>query len=223
MVRGLCGCKGVHPSQSSADSDPGSLSMKSGYRRLLLGGFYVVSLVGVAIVAVYYGRNFTGSGPIPTRSAFAGRLPSTPDGDRRRFQFFYATNRATDPDNDAFDGQGRKLGSDISAGTFDVRISPYMPIQSWVWFDTNNMEWADRSELSQNDSLVRLRDAVQASPHQSVLVIVWGFRDWFRSAALKTAYTAYVLDINTPVLLFDWPGNQGDGPTGYAASRRVAG
>jgi esterase/lipase superfamily enzyme len=31
-----------------------------------------------------------------------------------------------------------------------------------------------------------------------------------------------VLDINTPVLLFDWPGNQGDGPTGYLAARPVA-
>jgi esterase/lipase superfamily enzyme len=67
-----------------------------------------------------------------------------------------------------------------------------------------------------------LRAAVAASPHKSLLVVVWGFRDWFQSAALKTAYTAYVLDINTPVLLFDWPGNQGDGPTGYLASQRLA-
>jgi esterase/lipase superfamily enzyme len=171
---------------------------------------------------VYYGRNFTGSGPVPTRSAFAGRLPSEPDGDWRRFQFFYATNRAVD-DEATFQGQGSKLGSSISTGTFDVRISPYMPITPRVWFDTKNMEWADRVELSQEDSLARLRAAVQASPQKSVLVIVWGYRDWFQSAALKTAYTAYVLDINTPVLLFDWPGNQGEGPTGYMASRRVAG
>ena len=64
--------------------------------------------------------------------------------------------------------------------------------------------------------------AVQAAPHKSVLVVVWGFRDWFQSAALKTAFTAYVLDINTPVLLFDWPGNQGQGASGYRASRQVA-
>jgi esterase/lipase superfamily enzyme len=55
-----------------------------------------------------------------------------------------------------------------------------------------------------------------------LLIVVWGWRDWFQSAALKTAYTGYVLDINTPVMLFDWPGNQGEGPTGYLASRRVA-
>jgi esterase/lipase superfamily enzyme len=195
--------------------------MKTWFRRLLLAGFYVASLVAVALIATFMGRNFTGTGPIPTRSAFAGRLPSTPDGDRRRFQFFYATNRAGD-DPATFQGQGNKLGSEILTGTFDVRISPYMPITPRVWFDTRHMEWAGRVELSQDDCLKRLHTAVQASPHKSVLVIVWGFRDWFQSAGLKTAYTAYVLDINTPVLLFDWPGNQGEGSTGYRASQPVA-
>jgi esterase/lipase superfamily enzyme len=195
--------------------------MKTGYRRLLLAGFYVASLVGVAVVAVYYGRNFTGTGPVPQRSAFAGRLPSTSDGDGRRFQFFYATNRDAD-DPTTFQGQGSRLGGEISTGTFEVRISPYLSIAPRVWFDTKQMEWADRTTLSQDECLTRLRTAVQASPHKSALVIVWGFRDWFQSAALKTAYTAYVLDINTPVLLFDWPGNQGEGRTGYQAAQRVA-
>jgi esterase/lipase superfamily enzyme len=196
--------------------------MKPGYRRLLLVGFYLASLAIVAVVAAYIGRNFTGTGPIPARSAFAGRLPGTPDGDWRRFHFFYTTNRAAD-DPATFEGEGSRLGSEISTGTFDVRISPHMPIAPRVWFDTKHMEWADRTTLSQDDYVTRLRSAVQESPHKSVLVIVWGYRDWFRSAALKTAFTAYVLDINTPVLLFDWPGNQGGGPTGYMAARRVAG
>jgi esterase/lipase superfamily enzyme len=195
--------------------------MKLVSRRLLWTGLYLASLVVVAVVAGYVGRNFTGMGPVPVRSAFARRLPSTPDGDWLRFPFFYATNRAAD-DDATFHGQGNRLGSAISAGTFDVRISPSLSIAPRVWFDTKQMEWADRVALSQDDSLARLRAAVQASPHKSVLVIVWGFRDWFQSAALKTAYTAYVLDINTPVLLFDWPGNQGDGRSGYLASQRVA-
>jgi esterase/lipase superfamily enzyme len=195
--------------------------MKVVYRRLLFVGFYVASLAVVAVIAGYVGRNFMGTGPIPTRSAFAARLPGTPDGAWRRFQFFYATNRDTD-DEATFNGQGNKLGSEISAGTFDVRISPEMPITPRVWFDTKHMQWADRAELSQDDVLARLRSAVRASPHKSVLVIVWGFRDWFQSAGLKTAYTAYVLDINTPVLLFDWPGNQGEGRSGYAASQRAS-
>jgi esterase/lipase superfamily enzyme len=191
-------------------------------RRLLLAGFYVTSLAVVAVCAAYVGRNFTGTGPIPTRSAFAGRLPSTSEGDWRRCQFYYTTNRAAE-DDATFQGQGNKLGSELSAGTFDVRISPYLPVTPRVWFDTRYMEWADRVALTPDDCLARLGAAVQVSPHKSLLVIVWGFRDWFRSAALKTAYTAYVLDINTPVLLFDWPGNQGEGRSGYLASRQAAG
>jgi len=195
--------------------------MKLPYRKLLLAAFYIALLVVVAVVAAYYGRNFTGMGPAPTRSAFAGRLPSVPDGDMRRFQFFYATNRDT-KDPETFQDQGNKLGTEISTGTFEVRISPYMPILPRVWFDTKQMQWADHVELSQEQSLSRLREAIQASPQKSLLVIVWGYRDWFQSAALKTAYTAYVLDINTPVLLFDWPGNGGPGASGYRASREVA-
>jgi esterase/lipase superfamily enzyme len=196
--------------------------MKLWYRRLLLGVFYVASLAAVAAIAGYVARNFTGTGPVPTRSAFAGRLPSEPDGDYRRFRFFYATNRAAD-DEATFEGQGNRLGDAITTGAFEVRISPYLPIEPRVWFDTRHMEWVDRVGLSQDHALGQLGDAVRAAPEKSVLVIVWGFRDWFRSAALKTAYTARVLDINTPVLLFDWPGNQGEGRSGYLASREVAG
>jgi esterase/lipase superfamily enzyme len=194
--------------------------MKVPYRRLLWVAFFLISLILFAIVIRFIGRNFTGAGPIPVRSAFAGRLPGTPDGDRRRFQFFYATNRANN--DDTFNAQGNKLGDEILTGTFDVLISPYMQIKPFVWFDTKNMLWGDRKELLKEKFQSKLRQAVQSSPHKSVLVIVWGFRDWFQSAALKTAYTAYVLDINTPVLLFDWPGNQGEGFRGYAASQQMA-
>jgi hypothetical protein len=147
--------------------------MKKGYRRLLFAAVYLASLVAVALVAGYIGRNLTGTGPIPTRSAFAGRLPWTPDGDQRRFQFYYATNRDTD-DEATFEGRGNKRGSGISTGTFEVRISPYMPITPRVWFDSRHMEWASREELSQDDSLRRLVAAVRSSPDKSVLVLVCG-------------------------------------------------
>lgn len=195
--------------------------MKVVYRRMLLVGFYLASLVAVAIAAAFVGRNFTGMGPTPTRTAFAGRLPNTVDRGRRRFQFFYATNRdVTDPAT--FSARGSTLGTEVSTGKFDVLITPGTPIKPWVWLDTESIEWGGRESLAQAEMHTHLRTAVQASPNKSLLVIVWGFRDWFQSAALKTAYTAYVLDINTPVLLFDWPGNQGEGMSGYRASVEVA-
>jgi len=195
--------------------------MRSAYRRGLMAAFYLASLVAVALGAAFVGRNFTGAGPIPTRTAFAGRLPSTPEGDRRRFTFFYATNRdVTDPAT--FAGRGNKLGTSVSTGTFDVLITPGTPIKPWVWLDTDHIQWGQVSPQTDANTQASLRSAVQASPDKSLLVIVWGFRDWFQSAALKTAYTAYVLDINTPVLLFDWPGNQGEGASGYRSSVEVA-
>lgn len=194
--------------------------MKVHNRRLMWCAFLIPFVVFLALVINYAFRNFVGKGPIPIRSAFAGRLPGVVEGNQRRFQFFYTTNRVNE--YDTFNGYGNRLGNEISTGTFDVLISPYLLIKPFVWFDTKMMEWAGRDELSQSHFRSHLYQAVQKSPNKSILVIVWGFRDWFRSAALKTAYTAYVLDIDTPVLLFDWPGNQGEGSRGYAASQRVA-
>lgn len=187
------------------------------YRRLLWGFFYVSLLVFVAMGALYIGHHFTGIGNVPTRSAFATRLPSIKEG---LFQFFYVTNRKNN--DDTFNGRGNELADVISTGTFDVEISPYMPILPFVWFDTNYMKWKGRKELTDDQFRSDLHQAVIGSSNKSVLVIVWGFRDWFLSAALKTAYSAYVLDINTPVVLFDWPGNQSEGFRGYAASQQMA-
>ncbi len=194
--------------------------MKTPYRSILRWISIVVGLILLVSALKFVLRNFTGMGPVPSRSAFVGRLPGSPDGDRRRFRFFYATNRVNN--DETFNGQGKQLGHTVSTGSFEVRISPYLPIQARIWFDTKYLEWVGHRELDQNMFLNELRTAVQSSPQKSLLVIVWGFRDWFRSAAIKTAYTAFSLDINTPVLLFDWPGNQGDGPRGYGTARSIA-
>lgn len=172
-----------------------------------------------AILAVYVSHHFIGMGPAPTRSAFMGRLPGKVVGDLRQYRIFYATNRANS--RETFDGYGNVWAKNLTSGTFDVVISPYIPIAPLVWFDTNQMEILGRQEFGQQQFQSQLRQAVQISPQKSLLIIVWGFRDWFRSAALKTAYTAYALDINTPVV-FDWPGNQGEGVRGYVASQRMA-
>jgi esterase/lipase superfamily enzyme len=54
------------------------------------------------------------------------------------------------------------------------------------------------------------------------LVVVHGFRERFPSALRKTAFVGHILDINSPVLVFDWPGNQGSSLRGYRRAARVA-
>lgn len=191
-------------------------------RRVALVLGLLLLLSAVAALSAYLSRNFTGFGPVPDRYAFPRRFASTPDGDGRRSRFFYVTNRDTSPANNAFDGPGRAIGDTLSRGTFDIRIAPRMPIDPSAWLKPDFIHFKDRTPLSEADYLAQLRAAVQASPHKSLLVVVWGWKDSFRTGTRRTAYTASVLDIDTPMLLFDWPGNQGDDPLGYLASRRMA-
>ena len=184
-----------------------------------LAWILLTALLLMAITAIrFVKQNFTGLGPVPVRSAFAGRLPSV-EGSQNVFRFFYATNRENS--KDSFVGRGNLLADEISTGTFDVQISPYLSVEPFIWFDTESLDWKGRHELDQEQFWQQITEAVQKSPKKSLLIIVWGFRDWFRSAALKTAYSSYVLDIDTPVLLFDWPGNQGEGRSGYIASQQM--
>jgi len=76
-------------------------------------------------------------GPVPTRSAFKGRLPNIGDGE---FQFFYATNRVNT--DDTFSGRGNQLSKEITTGVFNIQISPYTPILPLVWFDEDKMKMA---------------------------------------------------------------------------------
>ncbi len=68
----------------------------------------------------------------------------------------------------------------------------------------------------------QLRTLVQESPQRSLLVVVHGFRERFPSALRKTAFVGHILDINSPVMLFDWPGDQGSSLSGYRRAKSVA-
>lgn len=187
-------------------------------RNFLLALLLILFIVLLLIIFHFAKKNFTGLGPTPIRSAFAGRLPNIQDHPHL-FRFYYSTIRENSPET--FDGRGDLLGDEISQGTYDVFISPYLAVKPFVWFDQESLEWRGREAMPRKVFWQKIQQDIQLSPKKSLLIIVWGFRDWFTSAALKTAYQAYVLDINTPVLLFDWPGNQGEGRQGYRASQNM--
>ncbi len=147
--------------------------------------------------------------------------------DSDTFRFFYVTNRQ--PDN--LDGpvETRYLparDSILRFGSFDTSIEPSLGLGIIIdpsdWFLNEEINLHNVQSL-QRDALVEsLRQQVQASPYKSLLVVVHGFREAFPSALRKTAFLAHVLDINTPVLVFDWPGNQGSSLRGYRRAREVA-
>jgi esterase/lipase superfamily enzyme len=143
------------------------------------------------------------------------------------YRFFYITNRRPGPDNASLDERfGTEREEMLKFGSFDTRIEPAlglgMIIDSTGWFQNEEIQLKAVEELDRTSFVEQLRALVQDSPHQALLVIVHGFREAFPSALRKTAFLGHILDINAPVLLFDWPGNQGSSLRGYRRAREVA-
>jgi esterase/lipase superfamily enzyme len=90
------------------------------------------------------------------------------------------------------------------------------------WFLNEEIQLESFRTLAREQFVTELRGQVEASPLRSLLVVVHGFREAFPSALRKTAFLAHVLDIDTPVLVFDWPGDQGSSLRGYRRAREVA-
>jgi esterase/lipase superfamily enzyme len=97
-----------------------------------------------------------------------------------------------------------------------------MLLDSTDWFQNEEIRITDVSKLDSEDMLEQLRNVVDRSSGRSLLIVIHGFRERFSSALRKTAFVASVLDIDTPVLVFDWPANQGSSLRGYRASRELA-
>ena len=76
--------------------------------------------------------------------------------------------------------------------------------------------------LPQQTFVEQLRNKVDASPRRSLLIVIHGFKERFPSALRKTSFVGHILDINTPVMVFDWPGNQGSSLRGYRSARSIA-
>jgi esterase/lipase superfamily enzyme len=97
-----------------------------------------------------------------------------------------------------------------------------MLINPTEWFQNEEISLSHVASLQQQEFVSQLRRQVAESPYRGLLVVVHGFREAYESALRKTAFLGHVLDINAPVLLFDWPGNQGSSPGGYRRARDVA-
>jgi esterase/lipase superfamily enzyme len=143
------------------------------------------------------------------------------------YRFFYATNRVPGDNPDVLDERfNNQRESALKFGTFDAEIQPTlglgMLIDPTEWFQDKEIHLKDVRSLEQENFVEQMRTVVAQSPHRAVLIVVQGFRERYPSALRKTAFLGHVLDINAPVLLFDWPGNQGSSLSGYRRAREVA-
>jgi esterase/lipase superfamily enzyme len=97
-----------------------------------------------------------------------------------------------------------------------------MIIDPTDWFQNQALEIEDVNALEREAFIEELRASVDASPHRALLVLVHGYRNGFPTSLRMTALVAHVLDINAPVLMVDWPGDQGSGLRGYRRAQEVA-
>lgn len=193
-------------------------------RRLLTA--MALTVISVLILAAFFYR--------PTRQALQRaeafdfqRMTVTRLSEQAGHRFFYITNRDQKkkgaPPDERF---GNKREQMLRFGSFDTEIQPTlglgMIINPTEWFQNEEIKLLDVRALEQDAFVQQLRGFVEASPKRSLLVVVHGFREAFDSGLRKTAFLGHVLDINSPVLFFDWPGNQGSSLRGYRRARQVA-
>jgi esterase/lipase superfamily enzyme len=142
-------------------------------------------------------------------------------------RFFYATNRnLTQRDGSLPDRFGNQREEVLSFGRYDSQIDPTLRLGMIVdpadWMQDEKIQIESVDALRQEEFVEQLRTMVEASPRKSVLVVLHGYREVFPTAIRKTAFISHVLDIDSPVLLFDWPGDQGQSLRGYRQAGEVA-
>jgi esterase/lipase superfamily enzyme len=166
----------------------------------------------------------SGKSPVSFEDLYK-RISYKTEGRYRVIDIYYATTRDTYPDKDSQLRFKSTMGEALTDGKLEVKIDPGIRIGKMM-----PMRFKRKGEIgiqdvnrSEEDAFLKdLSAAVQSSPHKSLLVLVFGFKDDFEATAIKAAYFSYLLDVNTPVLLFDWPGDQSVTPAGYKKAQSYA-
>ena len=169
----------------------------------------------------------TGSALLRAESFLFSRMTVAQLGEQGAMRYFYVTNRAMTEESDELRYRfGANRGSGLKFGNFDTRVESSVGLGMFInpseWFQNEEIRIQKMEELQQEEFVAQVKELVEASPHRSLLVVVHGYKEAFPSALRKTSFLGHVLDINSPILLFDWPGNQGTSLRGYRRARKVA-
>jgi esterase/lipase superfamily enzyme len=186
-------------------------------------------LVPVIVLAMVLGAflNFSTSRALNRAEAFQfRRMLVTQQGEEGEYRFFFVTNRSVEQADGVYTERFGNQREALTFGMFDTEIEPSLGIGMIVdpsdWFQNEEIQISGVRALERTAFITELRRQVHASPYRSLLISVNGFRERFPSALRKTAFLAHVLDIDSPQLLFDWPGDQGSTPRGYRRAQTIA-
>ena len=147
------------------------------------------------------------------------------EGHYRVVSIFYATSRAVDYTTKPSPDFKPELAKAATYGKLDIGINPVLRIGTMLPATLKNrglLELRKTEKLDDDIFIKQLSEAVKRSPHKSLLVLIFGYKDGFEATAMKAAYFSYLLDVDTPVLLFDWPGDQPVDISGYKRAQSMA-
>jgi len=153
------------------------------------------------------------------------RIPYKTEGRYRVIDIFYATDRKIEGKTTLAKSFRPELGAGVSYGNVNIRIDPKLTIGKMLphWYKKSGVIGLQKiNPMDENAFIQKLSEKVKSSPHKSLLVIVFGYKDSFEYTAIKAAYFSYLLDVNTPILLFDWPGDQAVSIGGYLKAQELA-
>lgn len=189
-----------------------------------------VLLLLFVIVGFWFYRTLymsTGSALQRAESFLFQRMSVAQLGEQGSMRYFFVTNRKHIGESEELEENfSSERESNLKFGSYDTRVEPTVGLGMFInpseWFQTEEIRVKQLRELQQQAFIEQLKKQVQDAPQRSLLVVVHGFKERFPSALRKTAFLGHILDINSPILVFDWPGDQGSSMRGYRRARTVA-
>ena len=195
-------------------------------RRVVIIILLVLVIIGMWFYEALYGT--TGEALRRAENFLFTRITVSRLADQESVRYFFVSNRSQlDEEDLEFEEQftnERKAG--LTFGRFDATIEPSIGLGMFInpseWFQTEEILVNDPTRLSQDDFIGELGTLIDKSPRRSLILLVNGFRERFPSALRKTVFVGHILDINSPVMVFDWPGDQGSSLRGYRRAHQIA-
>ena len=185
----------------------------------------LIVIAGIRFYQVLYGT--TGDALRRAENFLFTRMTVAQLGEQGSTRYFFVTNRKKTNDDEVLENRfSQERESELKFGIFDTRVEPSVGLGMFFnpskWFQDEEIVIKNLEKLQQQAFVEQMRKMVNASPRHSLLIVVHGFREQFPSALRKTAFVGHILDINSPIMVFDWPGNQGSSLRGYRRARNVA-
>lgn len=201
------------------------IKFKSRTKYITIIVILLLAITGMWFYQALYGS--TGEALRRAENFLFTRLTVSRLSDQAGMRYFYVTNRQQTNDDEIPQNLfNNKRDNKLKFGAFDITIEPSVGLGMFInpseWFQTEEIVVKNLEALKQKAFVDQLKKQVDASPRRSLLIVVHGFREKFPSALRKTAFIGHILDINSPAMVFDWPGDQGSSLRGYREARKVA-